>query len=219
MRCADKSRRGLSVIDTPAVRFLYAESSLFWGIGKGRRLEYFWKNISTMRTIHPSMLTCLCLTFALTVGTFARAQDRSELNISNSIVEASSVMQITRSNIGQYTNGSPHLTLTKKADAASPQLLQAHTTNAVIPRLSLTLYKPGDHSKSKVITMENVKILSFSGGQATPVQNAKGAKGKGNATSEPSENETFSFTYQKISVTYFSSGSTSTADDWNANND
>ena len=171
-----------------------------------------------MRTTPSPMLTCLCLTFALTVGTFARAQDRSELNISNSIVEASSVMSITRSNIGQYTNGSTHLTLTKKADAASPQLLQAHTTNAVIPRLSLTLYKPGDHSKSKVITLENVKIASFSGGQATPVQNSKGTKVKGNATSEPStsENETFSFTFQKISVVYYSGGNVSTSDDWNS---
>jgi type VI secretion system Hcp family effector len=169
-----------------------------------------------MRTTHPSILTFLCLAFALTVGTFARAQDRSELNISNSIVEASSVMQITRSNIGQYTNGS--ITLTKKVDAASPQLLQAHTTNAVIPRLSLTLYKPGDHSKSKVITLENVKIASFSGGQATPVQNSKGTKAKGNATSEPSTsgNETFSFTFQKISVVYYSGGNVSTSDDWNS---
>jgi type VI secretion system Hcp family effector len=160
----------------------------------------------------------LYLAFALTVGTFARAQDRSELNISNSIVEASSVMSITRSNIGQYTNGSAHLTLTKKTDAASPQLLQAHTTNAAIPRLSLTLYKPGDHTKSKVITLENVKIVSISGGQATPVQNTKGTKAKGSATTEPStsENETFSFAFQKISVVYYSGGNVSTSDDWNS---
>lgn len=171
-----------------------------------------------MRTTHPSIQTTLYLAFALTVGTFARAQDRSELNISNSIVEASSVMSITRSNIGQYTNGSTHLTLTKKADAASPQLLQAHTTNEVIPRLSLTLYKPGDHSKSKVITLENVKIVSFSGGPTTPVRNSGGTKAKGNATSEPStsENETFSFTFQKLSVVYYSVGNVSTSDDWNS---
>jgi type VI secretion system Hcp family effector len=164
------------------------------------------------------MLTCLCLTFALTVGTFARGQDRSEVNISSSIVEASSVMLITRSNIGQYANSSTRFTITKKADAVSPQLLQANKTNTVIPRLSLTLYKPGDHSKSKIITLENVKIVSFSGGQATPVQNSKGTKAKGNATSEPSENETFSFTFQKIEITYYSGGSVTTADDWNANN-
>jgi type VI secretion system Hcp family effector len=125
-------------------------------------------------------------------------------------------MSITRSNIGQYSNASARLTITKKVDAASPQLLHANKTNAIIPRLTLTLYKPGDHSKSKIITLENVKIVSFSGGQATPVQNAKGTKAKGNATSEPSENETFSFTFQKISVIYYSNGSTSTADDWNA---
>ena len=165
------------------------------------------------------MLTWLSLTLALTVGTFARAQDRSELKLNNSIVEASSVMQIKRSNIGQYTNATTRLTITKKVDAASVQLLQAQKTNAVIPRLSLTLYKPGDHTKSKIITLENVKIVSFSGGQAAPVQNAKGTKGKGNATSETSTsgNETFSFTYTKISIAYFSSGSTTTTDDWTAN--
>jgi type VI secretion system Hcp family effector len=172
-----------------------------------------------MRTTHRIILSCLCLTLALTVGTFARAQDRSELNLNNSIVEASSVMQIKRSNIAQYTNATTRLTITKKTDAASPQLLQANKTNATIPRLSLTLYKPGDHSKSKIITMENVKIVSFSGGQATPVLNAKGTKAKGNATSETSTsgNETFSFTYTKISIAYFSSGSTTTTDDWTAN--
>jgi type VI secretion system Hcp family effector len=171
-----------------------------------------------MRTTRPSIVSFLCLAIALTVGTFARGQDRSEVNIGNSIVEASSVMSITRSNVGQYANATTRLTITKKADAASPQLLQANKTNTLIPRLSLTLYKPGDHTKSKIITLENVKIVSFSGGQATPVQNSKGAKGKGNATSEPSENETFSFTFEKLSVVYFSSGSVSTADDWNANN-
>jgi type VI secretion system Hcp family effector len=171
-----------------------------------------------MRKTHPSMLTCLCLTFALTVGTFARAQDRSGLNISNSIVEASSVMAITRSNIGKYSNSSTPLTITKKLDASSVQLLQASKTNAVIPRLSLTLYKPGDQSKYKIITMENVKIVSFSGGQATPVQNSGGAKAKGNATSEKSENETFSFTFTKISIVFYSGGSVSTSDDWTTNN-
>jgi type VI secretion system Hcp family effector len=171
-----------------------------------------------MRITHPSMLNCLCLTLALTVGTFARAQDRSDLNINNSIVEASSVMQITRSNIGQYANSPTRLTITKKADDVSPQLLQAQKTGAIIPRLSLTLFKPGDHTKSKIITMDNVKIVSFSGGQSTPVQQSKGTKAKGNATSETTENETISFTFQKISLAYFSNGATSTSDDWTANN-
>jgi type VI secretion system Hcp family effector len=157
------------------------------------------------------------------IGTFARAQDRSELKISNSIVEASSVMAITRSNIGKYSNSSTPLTITKKMDASSVQLLQASKTNAVIPRLSLTLYKPGDQSKYKVVTMENVKIVSFSGGQATPVQNTKGTKAKGNATTEtssdPSQNETYSFIYSAISVIFYSAGSVSASDDWTTNND
>jgi type VI protein secretion system component Hcp len=103
-------------------------------------------------------------------------------------------------------------------DASSVQLLDASKTNAVIPRLSLTLYKSGDNSKYKIITVENAKIVSFSGGQATPVQNSKGTKAKGNATSEPSGNETFSFTYTKISVVYYSGGSVSASDDWTTPN-
>jgi type VI secretion system Hcp family effector len=170
-----------------------------------------------MRTTYPSTLTCLYLAFTLTVGTFARAQDRSELKLSNSIVEASSVMPITRSNVGKYANISSPITITKKMDASSTQLMQASKTNAVIPHLSLTLYKPGDPSKSKVITFENAKIVSFSGGQATPVPNTKGAKAKGNATSEPTGNETLSFTYTGISVIYYSGGSVSTSDDWTSN--
>jgi type VI secretion system Hcp family effector len=171
------------------------------------------------------MPTFLCLTLALTVGTFTRAQDRPGLNIDNSIVEASSVMQIKRSNIGQYANASTRLTITKKADDVSPQLLQAHNSNQVIPQISLKLYKPGDNSKYKVVTLENVSIAGLTvrkgakDPNSKPVASQKGGKSTtGQTASDTSDLETVSFTFKMISIVYFSNGSTSTSDDWTASN-
>lgn len=201
-----------------------------------------------MRLSLPSMPAYLSLTLALTATTIAAsAQNHTILNMSgksngaiaaggsktssiNTIIDASSIMQITRSNIGEYSKmpKTTRLTITKQVDAASPQLLQAHNTNEVIPRVSLTLYKPGDNSKYKIITLEDVIISGLTvkktakDPDSKPVATQKTGKTTATPAAQASpavpDTEEISFTFQRISIAYFFNGSTSTSDDWNASN-
>lgn len=195
--------------------------------------------------MHTSFLTAFSLTVAFSLGTIAGSAQRqpvltltgkpggafkasgSQTTTISSIIDASSIMQITRSNIEQYSKSaqSKPLTITKQVDAASPLLYQAHNTNELIPQLSWMLYKPGDNSKYKVVTLDNVTIANLTvkkvakDPNSKPVANQKTAKATSTpATSTAPDTEELSFNYQKISIVYFSNGSTSTADDWNSNN-
>jgi type VI secretion system Hcp family effector len=189
-----------------------------------------------MRTPLQSLPASLFLTFVLTAVTFAgRAQHGAVLSLTgkpsgaikaggsqtstiNSVIEASSIMQITRSNLKEYTTSPKPLTITKQVDGASPSLLQAHNTSESIPQISLTLYKPGDNTKYKVITLDDATISNLTVKKVPKDPNSKPKAGQHVSAPTTSDTEEVTFTFHKISIVYYSGGSTSTSDDWSANN-
>ena len=134
------------------------------------------------------------------------------------VVDASAIMAITRKDAGSSRHG--QITFTKEVDDSSPSLWQAHTTSEVLPEISFMVYKPGDESKWKLVTFNNAVITGVTVKKVAKDPNADG-KGKANqqpAASNTVEQEELSFTFEKVSIEYYSGGSVSTTDDWTGNN-
>jgi type VI secretion system Hcp family effector len=119
--------------------------------------------------------------------------------VSGSLKEALMVLNINRKNVSARQRDI--ITVTREADAASPQLYQMCGSSEVLPQVVFTVYKSGDASKYKTITLRNA-ILTKINGQKT----SKPASGK-------QTEEVISFTFQAIDVVY-DAVSTSTSDDW-----
>jgi type VI secretion system Hcp family effector len=138
------------------------------------------------------------------------------------VVDVSAIMGITRKNAGSASHGP--MTVTKEVDPSSPALLQAHYTSEVLPQISFMVYKPGDNSKWKVVTFDNAILTGLTVKKGA--KNPNGDPGRGKANQQPAaaktsmaqtdDQEEVSFTFQKISVVYYSGGNVSTTDDWNA---
>jgi type VI protein secretion system component Hcp len=123
-----------------------------------------------------------------------------------SLIDASSIMQITRSNIDEYLHHPKgplviSLVISKKQDAASTQLFNACQHAEVIPIISFKLYKPGDNTKYKIVTLTKVTIAHISGKTAQ----------------DANRDESLSLNYTKLAVAYYSGGNASPADDWDTN--
>jgi type VI secretion system Hcp family effector len=139
-----------------------------------------------------------------------------------SVVDVSAIMGITRKDAGSSAHGP--LKVTKEVDPASPYLLQMHTTSEALPQISFMLYKPGDNSKWKVVTFDNAVITGLTVKKGAKNPNGDPGRGKANqqpaapktAAAQTDEQEEVSFTFQKISVVYYSGGNVSATDDWNA---
>jgi type VI secretion system secreted protein Hcp len=131
------------------------------------------------------------------------------------VLEAPLIMAITRKDAGSTKHGP--LSFTKEVDDSSPSLWQAHTSNEVLPELSFMVYKPGDESKWKVVTFNNAIINGVTVKKVAKNPNGDG-RGKANQQPAPSstgDQEELTFTFEKISVVYYSGGNVSTTDDWN----
>jgi type VI secretion system Hcp family effector len=98
------------------------------------------------------------------------------------------------------------ITVTKEKDESSPLLLRAASTNEVLSKVVFKVFKPGDPSKYKTITLTNAIISSVS---------ATKARTSGSQV-DTHELEEIKFTFQKIEVENVG-GSTSATDDWEAN--
>jgi type VI secretion system secreted protein Hcp len=132
------------------------------------------------------------------------------------VLDAPLIMAITRKDAGSSKHGP--LSFTKEVDDSSPNLWQAHTSNEVLPELSFMVYKPGDESKWKVVTFNNAVINGVTVKKVAKNPNGDG-RGKANQQPAPSstgDQEELTFTFEKIAVVYYSGGSVSTTDDWNA---
>jgi type VI secretion system Hcp family effector len=101
------------------------------------------------------------------------------------------------------------ITIGREKDAASSNLYQAATTKEVLPKVVFKVFKPGDPTRYKIITLTNATIVKVSG------RTKQSNTGHSNASTH--EMEDVSFTFSAINIQNFA-GSTSTSDDWTANN-
>ncbi len=125
--------------------------------------------------------------------------------ITGTLKDATSVMNVTMKNVASKQHDV--ITVTKEKDESSPLLLKAASTNEVLSQVVFKVFKPGDPSKYKTITLTNAIISSVS---------ATKARTSGTQV-DTHELEEIKFTFQKIEVENIA-GSTSASDDWNANN-
>ena len=123
--------------------------------------------------------------------------------VSGTLKEATTVLNINLKNVSARKHDP--LTVTREVDAASPQLYQMCINNEVLPQVVFKVYKPGDPSKYKTITLRNAILGKINGQKAS-----KPAAGKQTI-------EELAFTFQEIEVAY-DAASTSTNDDWTAQN-
>jgi type VI secretion system Hcp family effector len=124
--------------------------------------------------------------------------------ISGSLRDATSVMNVTLKNVASKQHDV--LTVTREKDASSPLLMKAVSTREVLSQVVFKVFKPGDPSKYKTITLTNALITSIS-----PIK----ARTSGSQV-DIHELEEIHFTFQKIVVENVA-GSTSASDDWDAN--
>jgi type VI secretion system secreted protein Hcp len=107
---------------------------------------------------------------------------------------------------GQASGKRQHkpIVITKEIDEASPQLLQAVTTNELLKEVVIQSVRPDPKGKGQVY-------------QTITLTNAAIAKVKGVSGKNKNEEERFQFTFQKIEVTDVQGKKTAT-DDWLASN-
>ena len=152
-----------------------------------------------------TQLFSAALLLVLTCGTVSlMAQQAGTIDIQGSrtkitgpLTDVTAIMAITKKNVA--TRKGQTITIEREIDAASPNLYQALNTKEVLPKVAFKVYKPGDQTKYKMITLGNAIITKVSKNTNTH------------------EKEDISFTFEKIEIQYFG-GSTSTSDDWTANN-
>jgi type VI secretion system Hcp family effector len=150
-----------------------------------------------------------------------KAQGGSSI-VLGSLKDVSSIMQITRSNIDGYQrNTRAPLVISKEPDAASTQLFDACQHAEVIPEISFKLYKPGDNTKYKIVTLTEVTISHLT--VKNVVKDPNSASGRkpaqtgaraGKTTQESNGEESMSLNFTKLAVAYYSGGNASPADDW-----
>jgi type VI secretion system Hcp family effector len=128
----------------------------------------------------------------------------SRTKYTGTVQDATNIMAMSHrskgSGIGQT------ITIGREKDAASPLLFQACINKEPLPKVIFKVFKPGDPTRYKLITLENATISKVS--SRAPQPNT----GKTNAKTH--EMEDISFIYSAIDVQYFA-GSTTASDDWN----
>jgi|SRR5580698_6942190 type VI secretion system Hcp family effector len=125
--------------------------------------------------------------------------------VTSALKDATSVMNVTLKNVASKQHDV--ITITRERDGSSPVLYDALTTKEVLTQVIFKVFKPGDPSKYKTITLTNATISSINP-----------AKARTSGTqADTHELDEIKFTFQKIEVENLA-GSTSASDDWNANN-
>jgi type VI secretion system Hcp family effector len=131
----------------------------------------------------------------------------SRTKVTGDLTDVTSIMAITKRNVA--TTKGQTITIERESDAASPNLYKALDAKEVLAKVIFKVYKPDDPTKYKIITLDNAIITKVNKGTKQP-NTAK-------TNTDTHQKEAISFTFQKISIQYFG-GSTSTSDDWTANN-
>jgi type VI secretion system Hcp family effector len=132
----------------------------------------------------------------------------SRTKFTGALTDATAILAITKKNAG--TARGQTITIEKETDAASPLLFQACNTKEVLPKVIFKVYKPGDATKFKTITIDNAIITKVAKGGAKQPSTAK-------PNTDTHAKEVLEFTFQQLEVEY-SGGSTTASDDWSANN-
>jgi type VI secretion system Hcp family effector len=123
-----------------------------------------------------------------------------------------SIMAITTKNVGSAKGQT--ITIGKEVDASSVNLHQAANTKEVLPKVIFKVFKPGDPTRYKIITLTNATISKVSSRAPQPNTGHSNAKAHENGSSQM---EDVSFTFTAIDIQNFA-GSTSTSDDWTTPN-
>lgn len=125
-----------------------------------------------------------------------------------SLTDASMVFHLTRKDALVKTHAP--LTISRKADGASPKLLKWCSDKEKINKIAFTVYNQGDSSKFKVVTLGDAVI---SGIKVTKPGKLAG----GTHTGEPAV-EQVTLHYKSLSVVYFQGSSISATDNWTVKN-
>ena len=134
--------------------------------------------------------------------------DGPETSAEGSLTDASMIFHLTRKDALVKTHAP--LTISRKADAASPKLLQWCSGKEKISKIAFTVYKQGDSSKFKVVTLGDAVI---SGIKVTKPGKLAG----GSHTGELAE-EKVTLRYRNLSVVYYQGSSISATDNWTVKN-
>jgi len=127
--------------------------------------------------------------------------------------DLTSIMAITTKNVD--TKKGQTITIGRERDGASPNLFQeCVNTKEVLPKVVFKVFKPGDPTRYKIITLTNATISKVSSRAPQPNTGHGNAKAHENGSSQM---EDVSFAFTAIDIQNFA-GSTSTSDDWTANN-
>jgi type VI secretion system Hcp family effector len=140
------------------------------------------------------------------VGTMTITGPRTK--VTGSLKDATSVMDVTLKNVASKQHEA--ITITREKDGSSPVLYSALSAKEVLTQVSFKVFKPGDASKYKTITLTNAIITSIKPSKPNP----QNSESQAHSTDELEE---VKFTFQKIEVENIG-GSTSATDDWTANN-
>jgi type VI secretion system Hcp family effector len=183
-------------------------------IDTGGKIGHSARTLSNKTIIMQARLFTTTLLVVLSLGNgLLMAQSGGSIDIQGSrtkvtgtLQDAATIMAITTKNAGAMKGQT--ITIGRETDPSSPNLYQAYQTKEVLPKVVFKVFKPGDPTKYKIITLTNATITKA--GSRSPQPNTGHTGGK-------PQQENISFTFTEISVQYFA-GSTSTSDDWTANN-
>jgi type VI secretion system Hcp family effector len=132
----------------------------------------------------------------------------SRTKFTGTIQDATTIMAITTKNVD--TKKGQTITIGRERDGASPNLFQeCVNTKEVLPKVVFKVFKPGDPTRYKIITLTNATIVKVDSRTKQP--------NTGHTNASAHEMEDVSFIFSAINIQNFA-GSTSTSDDWTTNN-
>jgi len=131
----------------------------------------------------------------------------SRTKVTGTLQDATTIMAITTKNAGAMKG--QMITIGREKDATSPNLYQAVNTKEVLPKVVFKVFKPGDPTRYKIITLTNATIVKVASRTKQP--------NTGHTNASIHEMEDVSLMFSAINIQNFA-GSTSTSDDWTANN-
>jgi type VI secretion system Hcp family effector len=131
-----------------------------------------------------------------------------EASAEGSVTDAAMIFHLTRKDALVKTHAP--LTISRKADAASPKLLQWCSNKEKIGKIAFTVYKQGDSSKFKVVTLGDAVISG--------IKVTKPGKLAGGGHTDELAEEKVTLHYRKLSIVYYQGSSISATDNWTVKN-
>jgi type VI secretion system Hcp family effector len=102
------------------------------------------------------------------------------------------------------------VTISRKADGASPKLLQWCAGKEKISKIAFTIYKHEDSTRFKVVTLGDAVISGF--------KVTKPGKLAGGSRAGELAEEKVTLHYRRLSVVYYQGSNISTTDNWTVKN-